>query len=102
MQRNSVISLRPASGTWQRVVASGCTDAEAAYGCVDWYLYQEPDAPAPAHRASPCPAAASPGIAAALPDEAPAALVERAAAMARAAAAQATQPAAVVGADRSA
>lgn len=30
MQRNSVISLPPA--------------AEAAYGCVDWYLYQSPAA----------------------------------------------------------
>lgn len=44
MQRSSLISLRPA---WQEAVGSPCPDAQAAYGCVDWYLYQS-SAPAPA------------------------------------------------------
>lgn len=39
MQRNSVISLRPAAA-WQRALGSACADTQATYGCVDWYLYQ--------------------------------------------------------------
>jgi hypothetical protein len=54
MQRNGVISLRPAPGTWQRILGAMRTDAEAAYGCVDWYLYR----PRVAGAAHPCAAAA--------------------------------------------
>jgi len=43
MQRNSIISLRPAA-TWQRILGSASADARATYGCVDWYLYQNPAA----------------------------------------------------------
>ncbi len=42
MQRNSVNSLRPAPGTWQRILGSPQADADATYGCVDWYLYHPP------------------------------------------------------------
>lgn len=38
MQRNSVISLRPLVDP-QKVLLSACADAQAAYGCVDWYQY---------------------------------------------------------------
>lgn len=41
MQRNSVISLRASPRTWQRAAGAAGADPQAAYGCVDWYLYQE-------------------------------------------------------------
>jgi len=44
MQRNSIIPLRPAAA-WQRSAPSPCADAQATYGCVDWYLYESPPAP---------------------------------------------------------
>lgn len=56
MQRNNVISLRPAAA-WQRAVGSAYADDRATYGCVDWYLYQHATA-APADStgvlAAPC------------------------------------------------
>ena len=46
MQRNSLIAIR-LDAAWQAAVGSPCPDAQAAYGCVDWYLYQSsPAAPA--------------------------------------------------------
>jgi hypothetical protein len=39
MQRNNVVSLRPAAA-WQRALGFGCADDQATYGCVDWYLYR--------------------------------------------------------------
>lgn len=41
MQRNSVISLQPALGTWRTLRELTGADPGAVYGCVDWYLYQE-------------------------------------------------------------
>lgn len=41
MQRNGVISLRLVLGSWQRVLGSAYADREAAYGCVDWFLYED-------------------------------------------------------------
>lgn len=41
MQWNGVISLRPSPRAWQRIPGAVGADLEAAYGCVDWYLYQD-------------------------------------------------------------
>lgn len=43
MQRNSVTALRPAPGMWGRLreLEGVNPGAEAAYGCVDWYLYHD-------------------------------------------------------------
>lgn len=49
MQHNSIVSLRPLLAS-QRVLGSACPDDQAAYGCVDWYLYQ--NAPPPAAESS--------------------------------------------------
>jgi len=44
MQRNSIIPSQPAAA-WRGAAPSACADAQATYGCVDWYLYQSPPAP---------------------------------------------------------
>jgi hypothetical protein len=41
MQRNSVISLRPALGMRRTPRDVTGADPGALYGCVDWYLYHE-------------------------------------------------------------
>ena len=59
MQRNSIISVGP-TAAWQRVLASVCADAQATYGCVDWYLYQSSPAAASDSTALAGPAFAAP------------------------------------------
>ncbi len=57
MQANGVISLRPALGIWRTLRDFTGADADALYGCVDWFLYHE-DATArdaPARTAEPAP-----------------------------------------------
>ncbi len=41
MQRNSVISLRPALGLWPMLRDLTGVDPDVAYGCVDWYVYHD-------------------------------------------------------------
>jgi hypothetical protein len=41
MQRDSVISLRPAQGQWRRLRDLAGVDPDAVYGCVDWYPYHD-------------------------------------------------------------
>lgn len=41
MQRNSVISLRPALGKWRTPRDVTGADPGALYGCVDWFIYQD-------------------------------------------------------------
>lgn len=60
MHWNGVISLRPAPGTWQRILRASRAGPEAAYGCVDWYLYQDASAVERLeHRAASASAASS-------------------------------------------
>jgi hypothetical protein len=42
MRRNSVVTLRAAREAWPPVQAPPRADANAVYGCVDWYLYHDP------------------------------------------------------------
>lgn len=42
MDRNRSASIPPGFLTWRRVRDLKGVDSEAAYGCVDWYLYQDP------------------------------------------------------------
>jgi len=57
----AVISLRPEprAGTWWTIRGLKGVDAEAAYGCVDWYLYQDAALPACPPKRGP-PAAIDP------------------------------------------
>jgi hypothetical protein len=71
MQRDSIISLRPAAA-WRRALGAACADAQASYGCVDWYPYRNSSGPA-----DPTGAAAVSAIAAASSS-----IIERAAAAA--------------------
>jgi len=41
MHGNSVITLRPARAAWPPIAGAPRADADAVYGCVDWYLYQD-------------------------------------------------------------
>ncbi len=42
MQRDSVIALQLTPGMWWGLRDLAGADPDAAYGCVDWYLYHEP------------------------------------------------------------
>jgi len=82
MQRNSINSRRPAAAS-QRAMGSACADAQATYGCVDWYLYQSPQAAATDSTVLASPAFAAPCSS----------IIERAAAAAGAAVGRAASPA---------
>jgi hypothetical protein len=42
MHGNSVVTLRQTREAWPPVQAGPRADANAVYGCVDWYLYHDP------------------------------------------------------------
>lgn len=71
MQRNSVISLQPALGVRHMLRDLTGIDPDAAYGCVDWYLYQDVALATRSSRGEPAmepvPAASGPVAAAAPP-----------------------------------
>jgi hypothetical protein len=57
MQRNSVISVRVTPVAWRRLSSQAGADPHAAYGCVDWYLYQDAPGILAARPTGPAPLA---------------------------------------------
>lgn len=41
MEQERVSAFRPGFRAWRRLGDLKAIDAEATYGCVDWYLYQD-------------------------------------------------------------